>query len=154
MSDLGIFLQDNLKFNLQLKDGDFEGDEGLETAVTISLFSDKRVTAEELPAPQTDRKGWWGDMFPDIDQDQIGSKLWTLARSKRVVETLRRTEDYAREALQWLIEDGVASRVTVAAEFQGEISEGRWVLSVIIARPSGEESRFQVLWDKQQVIRG
>lgn len=154
MSDVGIFLQDNLKFNLQIKDGDLEADEGLETAIAISLFSDKRVTAEELPAPQTDRKGWWGDMFPDVDQDQIGSKLWTLARSKRTVETLRRTEDYSREALQWLLEDGVASKVTVAAEFQGEVSEGRWVLSVVITRPTGENSRFQVLWDKQQVIRG
>jgi len=154
MSDVGIFLQDNLKFNLQIKNGDLQADEGLETAVTISLFSDKRVTTEELPAPQTDKKGWWGDMFPDVEQDKIGSKLWTLARSKRTLETLRRTEDYAREALQWLIEDGVASKISVTAEFQGAVSEGRWVLGVVITRPPGDESRFQILWDQQKVIRG
>jgi phage gp46-like protein len=154
MSDVALINDTGFKFDLRLKNGDVEFDEGLETALSISLFSDRRVTEEELPQGAESRKGWWGDMVPDVDQDKIGSKLWTLARSKRTLETLRRTEDYAREALQWLLEDGVASNVAVTAEFHGDVSEGRWVLGVVISRPSGEDSRFQVLWDEQKIKRG
>lgn len=154
MGDIGIFLDQGFLFDVRIKDGDLESDEGLETAVTISLFTDKRVTDEELPALQESKRGWWGDMFPDVDRDQIGSKLWTLERSKRILETLRLAEDYIREALKWMIEDGIASSVKVTAEFlEGETS-GKWAALVEITKPSGRQSKFQVLWDKQKIIRG
>jgi len=154
MSDIGLFIEGGLKFNLRLKDGDLERDEGLETAVSISLFSDQRITDEELPQGEESKKGWWGDMFPDIDRDQIGSKIWTLARSKRTLETLRRTEDYAKEALAWLIEDGIASTVSAVASFEGDVSAGKWRLDVSITKPNGTQSKYQVLWDEQKIIRG
>lgn len=53
----------------------------------------------------------------DIAGDRIGSRLWLLKREKQLPETLRRAEDYAREALAWLVTDGLAASVTVAAEW-------------------------------------
>lgn len=148
--DIGLFIIDDV-FDLKLGDGDLEGDAGLETAVTISLFSDRRVKDEELPAPQTDKKGWWGDMFPVVEQDKIGSRLWLLNREKRLPETLRKAEDYSKEALNWLIEDGVASSINVTATYD---DLKRLQLAILISKPSGRESRFQVLWDQQKIIRG
>lgn len=152
MSDLGIFLTDNITFNIKLTATDFEKDDGLQTAVTISLFTDKRVTEEEKPQGAESRAGFWGDMFPDVDKDQIGSKLWTLARSKRTIETLRRAEDYAKESLEWLIEDGIASKIETSAEFTSDQLQGQWVLFVSITRPSGRTSRFSYIWDAQKLI--
>lgn len=45
--------------------------------------------------------------------DRIGSRLWLLGREKQLAEVVRRAKDYAEEALAWLIDDGVARRVSV-----------------------------------------
>jgi phage gp46-like protein len=154
MSDIALRLFDKITFDVNLKDGDFESDEGLETAVAIALFSDRRVTDEELPLGQESKRGWWGDMYSEVDRDQIGSKLWTLAREKRTLETLRKTEDYAKEALKWMLEDGIAASIKAVATFEGEQTSGRWRLDIEILRPSGREFKYSVVWDAQKLYRG
>lgn len=150
MSDIALVIKDNC-FDLNIKNGDLEADDGLETAVAISLFTDRRVNDEELPALETRKRGFWGDMFPEVDQDKIGSRLWTIAREKQTTETLRRAEDFSREALNWLIEDGVADSIEVAASY---ISTGVMEINVRIRKPSGDTSRFNVAWNAQEVKRG
>lgn len=138
-----------LGFDIEYRIGDFASDAGLETAVAISLFTDRRVTDDELPLGETDRRGWWGDMFPDLDGDQIGSKLWLLEREKITDDTLNRAQEYAEEALAWLIEDGVAESVTVEASVG---SSDRLDLAVSITRPKNENValfRYQLNWDAQ-----
>ena len=94
-------------------------DDGLTTAVLCSLFTDRRAAPDDLrPGDAPERRGWALDLFnPD---DRWGSKLWLLAREKATGETLARARAYAEEALAWLIEDGLAARVEVLAEAQGE----------------------------------
>lgn len=147
MSDIALVIKDNC-FDINVKNGDLESDGGLQTAVTISLFTERRVTDEQLPELAESKKGWWGDMFPDIDQDKIGSRLWTLEREKRTTETLRRYEDYSKEALKWLIDDGVASTISVAAAYD---ANGFLQGDIIILKPDGTETRFQVNWDQQEL---
>ncbi|MBM3114999.1 phage GP46 family protein [Jeongeupia naejangsanensis] len=92
-----------------------EIDNGLDSAVTLSLFTDRRAEpGDNVPG---DPRGWWGDAVPVKDERVVplGSRLWLLAREKQLPSTLRRAEDYAREALQWLIDDGVAGSIIVAA---------------------------------------
>lgn len=147
MSDIKLVIKDRC-FELNLKNGDLEADDGLETAVAISLFTDKRVTTEEVPAGETSKRGWFGDLFPEVDQDKIGSKLWLLQRSKRTTETLRKFEDYCREALQWLIEDGVSGSINVEASYD---TNGHLSCLIDISKPKGRTSRFSLLWDKQEL---
>lgn len=147
MSDIKLVIKDRC-FELNLKNGDLEADDGLETAVAISLFTDKRVTTEEVPAGENSKRGWFGDLFPEVDQDKIGSKLWLLQRSKRTTETLRKFEDYCREALQWLIEDGVSGSINVEASYD---TNGHLSCLIDISKPKGRTSRFSLLWDKQEL---
>lgn len=147
MSDVGLFIVDDY-FDLKLDNGDMVLDDSLETAVIISLFTDRRVAAEELARDQTDKMGWWGDMFPDVDQDKIGSRLWLLRRAKRTTATLRLFEDYCKEALQWLVEDGVATAIKVTAEYDASYF---LVGSIVIEKPVGQGTRFSILWDKQKL---
>ena len=110
-------------------------DDDVQTAVILSLFTDRRAKDDdELPDARSDRRGWWGDAYADVDGDQIGSRLWLLARQKRVASTLQRAQQYASEALQWLIDDGVASTVGVQARgLPGDVLD----LQIVIERPSG-----------------
>lgn len=87
-------------------------------AVIVSLFTWRRANPDDdLPADL--RMGWWGDSFPTIPNDRIGSRLWLLSRSTLTPETVAKAKEYAQEALQWLIDDGVAARVDVQTERQG-----------------------------------
>ena len=103
-----------------LQDIDNDKSDPLVRAVIISLFTWRRAHDDDvLPNAGMSRMGWWGDSFPPVDNDRIGSRLWLLARSKLTDSTAQQAQDYAEEALQWLIDDGVAARVDVSATRQG-----------------------------------
>ena len=127
--------------DLAVEGADLAADDGLATAVLVSLFSDRRAEADELPPGDSDRRGWWGDGVVD-DNDRIGSKLWLLRRRKREPSLPDEAAATAREALQWMLDDGVA--VAVAAE--GSWGErGELALDVRITLP--DESTREVQFD-------
>ena len=72
-------------------------------AVILSLFCDARGTEQD----GTIGRGWWGDALTD--------RLWELDRSKEVSETLHRAEDAAKDALRWMIEDGICENISITA---------------------------------------
>jgi phage gp46-like protein len=150
MNDVGFFVESD-KIDIKIENGDLVADNGLETAVLISLFTDSRARTDELPQGQTKRRGWWGDLFPDVDGDKIGSKLWLLENDKQLLENLPKFENFAKESLNWLIEDGVASEVSVVATYP---ERGQILLEIKIVKPSGENQRFGFIWDGQEVKRG
>lgn len=116
-------------------------DEGLETAIVLSLFTDRRANADdELPGALNQRRGWWGDTYAEVPGDRIGSRLWLLAREKQLPVVLQRAREYALEALQWLIEDGVAREVTVQAEV---VRTGVLGLRIEVTRPRVPVARFR-----------
>lgn len=126
---------------------DLAGDDGLRTAVVISLFTDRRAEADdELPAGETDRRGWWGDLLADIEGDWIGSRRWLYVREKQTAETARKIREADEEALAWLVEDGIAAAVTVETEWLGRGLLGE---RIVITRPAGDpvEFRFNHLWE-------
>lgn len=119
--------------------------EPLPRAVLISLFSWRRADpSDDLPNGQ--RCGWWGDTYPQVTADRIGSRLWLLSRTKLTSDTALRAKEYAEQALQWLIDDGVAEAVTVSAERQGL---DRLALGITITRgdTSALNLRFTNVWD-------
>lgn len=95
-----------------------DADHPLVRAVTISLFTWRRA-GDHDPVEGLERHGWWGDSVPSVDGDRIGSRLWLLQREKLTDPVLRKAEDYAREALQWLLDDGLAASVSAVASRQG-----------------------------------
>ena len=118
---------------------DLGNDDGLETAVLLSLFTDRRVRPEELPPGVSWRRGWWGDGLND-DQDQSGSKLWLLHRAKRTPDLLVRARGYASEALAWLVADGVATALDVATTY----TPAGWLsIGISITLPDDSRQEFQ-----------
>ena len=89
-----------------LAEGDLQTGQDLETACLVSLFTDKLATPDFVPTDGTcDRRGWWADPYHDAP---LGSNLWQLERAKKTRDTLALARRYAIDALQWLVDDGVA----------------------------------------------
>lgn len=96
---------------------DLEMDDGLETAVFISLFSDARAGNDDiLPNSDGKRGGWFGDALENFT---LGSKLWLLSRAKTSPEVTKKARFYCFEALKWLIEDGVAQTINITVTRSG-----------------------------------
>ena len=119
----------------------FAADAALESAIVISLFCDRQANADDpLPDGAMHRCGWWAD----VDGDLIGSRLWLVAREKVQASVLLRAREFAREALQWLIDDGIARSVDVRASVaRTDVLE----LDITIARR--ETGTFRKLWQLQ-----
>lgn len=87
----------------------------LQTAVLISLFTDRQATSDDvIPDGSGDPRGWVGDLGSDYP---IGSRLWLLDRSKQTSAVLAKASDYCNEALQWLIDDGVVAKFAIVTEW-------------------------------------
>lgn len=90
----------------------------LRRAVEISLFTWRRAESSDR-LDDDERMGWWGDSYPTLANDRIGSRLWLLRRETITRETLLRAEEYAREALRWLLDDGLVSAIDVQLQRVG-----------------------------------
>lgn len=119
--------------------GALEMESTLQSAVLISLLTEHRAAQDdrlpvegrsERPIPP-DRKGWAGDAFGG----RIGSRLWLLQREKQTEETRRRAISYAREALQWLIDDEQVVAIEISAAWQGI---GRLEMTIRLQLPGGD----------------
>lgn len=117
-------------------------------AVIMALFTWRRAEADD--PIEGARWGWWGDNVAEQEGDRIGSRLWLLSREKLTSSTVQRAIEYGREALAHLVEDGVATRVTVEAERQGL---NMLAMRVIVDRVNGQELdlRFANVWSQLNV---
>lgn len=93
-------------------------DKNLIRTVVISLFT-WRCAGPDDPVDDEERYGWWGDSFPKVADDRIGSRLWLLRRVKLTDRTQRDAEFYANEALQWLVDDGQVLDIAITSERAG-----------------------------------
>lgn len=135
MSDFGLTWDNDLGvMDLSVEDGDIVADEGLQTAVLLSIFTDRRGDPDsELLT--TNLKGWWGDQFLADADDFHGSRIWQDGKDSAHLD----------EALQWMIDDGVCE------DFSAQISQNgtRGDYEIIIYRPESEtiDFRFDRVWD-------
>jgi phage gp46-like protein len=147
MSDFALRWNNQLGHaDLVMTGADLLVDDGLETAVIISMFTDRRANDDDvLPQPGGDLRGWWGDSYAAIAGDKIGSRRWLLERAKALPSVYAEVQVYDQESLQWLIDDGVVSSVGLAYSSP----KLGWLRTVVtLARPSGApvQYRFDYLW--------
>ncbi|WP_407210407.1 phage GP46 family protein [Citrobacter portucalensis] len=88
----------------------------LTRALVISLFTHRRADPDDnADVPM----GWWGDTWPMVANDRYGSKLWLLQRSKLTNALVNTVRTYLRESLQWMLDDGVVSRIDIDIQRTG-----------------------------------
>jgi len=147
MTDMALVFDPlTVKADIALSGSDALVDNGLQTAVMLSLFTHARANKDDvLPDAGDDRRGFWADAYADKQDDRFGSRLWLLSREKQTPSVLNRAREYAQEALQWLVDDGVAKAVDVNATW---LRTGVLSLETIITKPTGENLayQFEQLW--------
>lgn len=129
--------------------GDLETGQDLETACLVSLFTDRLATPDFTPTDGTaDRRGWWADYYEDRP---LGSNLWQLERAKKTRDTLGTARRYALDALQWLVEDGIAAAIACDTSWVTPTMLG---IAIAIRKPDGSTARFRFgwVWDSLAVV--
>lgn len=131
-------------YDIAITNGDFTADDGLETSLIVSLLSDARADESQVPQPES-RRGWIGDLVATVPGYLFGSLLWLLDQERLTSDTLAEAENNARAALDWMIEDGLAESIDVAASRDN----GSLVLDASVISPDGSVVRKAFdLWRK------
>jgi phage gp46-like protein len=104
----------------------------LETAIIISLFSDRMAQPDDvIPDGSNDPRGWWAD-----DTVPIGSRLWLLRRAKQTKDTLQKAYD-----------DGVVGRFDISVQW---VRAGVLGAQITAYKPSGTlltTGRYTWAWE-------
>jgi phage gp46-like protein len=125
----------------------------LQTAIILSLFTDRRAGADDvLPAGATDRRGWVGEAFVGTGEPW-GSHLWLLQRGKATADKPAQAKFVCEEALAWMVATDLASRVTVTAEWVPGTNSERLAVRPQIWQGQDASPVYDVLWGTS-VLRG
>ena len=144
--DFQLTKQSNGLYDISIgPDGDFALTDNLETSVLVSFFSDARANPDQIPTPER-RRGWLGDVASDVPERRYGSWLWLLSQRRLTQMTVNDAVDYAEEALQWMIDDGLVVNVSVSGSIGASSSI---VLQVTLDTLEGVTSTTYVtLWER------
>ncbi len=156
MSDFS-FTQNNINqvqlpwadIDIDTKNGDFLQDNFLETSMMISLFSNAPANTDELNRFNDDQlnkahnRGWFGSTY--TAGIEYGSKLWLLERERRNQETLNLARQYCKEALQWIINEGISSKIDVECSWNADVL----VINIEVHREFDENiiKQYSYVWD-------
>ncbi len=151
--DIGLFLSpDGATADLAIVNSDLATDASLQTAVLISLLTDRVADPNDtLPPNTTDRRGWWADAYipalPDGSQDNWGSKLWLRRRCTATPQNAALIQADIEQALSWMIACGVATVIDVATAW---VSATGLTVAIAITRTKAAQpsiSRFDGIWN-------
>lgn len=140
-----------------LGDRDVDRDGGFETAVLITLGTDKRASSEdELPDSDNIYKGgWWGDSLPPVPGYLMGTKLWLLQRAKTTDEIPALAEEYLRDGFQWMLDDEIIESFDVTVERVDFNHASVLSFDLSFNRPRGDTIfyKFYYNWETQILRR-
>ena len=149
-SDIKIQFNDlTQEFDFVYNNGDLLREEGLETAVLISLFTDRRANEDDELINAGEYRGWWGDLLSE--DDQIGSRLWLIKGQKATQSNVILAKEYIQEALQWMLDDGVVAKIDVETEAQGPPEHKILAARIRLWYTDGNvvSIKFENLWEMQ-----
>lgn len=121
------FIQSQNQFDIvfDLAINDMKTDDSLVTMTLLSIFTDARASDDD-PLPDSadnDRRGFWGEKFSDRVNDRVGSKLWLGSRDTAITKNAQKAEDYIKESLQWMLQEGVVVKIDVETGINKDVAE-------------------------------
>ena len=130
-------------FNLNTQ-GDLDNGDFLDSSLLYAILGERRASPSEVPISQN-RRGWIGN---DGKNFENGSKLWLFEQSRLTRSVLNDIQSAALDALNYLIDDGLATNIEATATIQNNIV----ILKIdIIVSQSRVETRFFELWNNTGV---
>lgn len=142
--DCKLTIDSNGAFDVPLVDGDIDIENGMDTAIWVSLCTDARANADQVALPQH-RRGWPGNTVAPVANRGLGGLLWLIDQRRLNQATLNEAVDYAQKALNWMLEDNVAQNIEVSGVI---VPTSGIQLNITITALSGDtESRYINLWE-------
>lgn len=134
-------------YDISITDGDFTASDGLDTAIIVSLVTDKRAAQSEIQQPEL-RRGWIGNEQNDDPDFQLGSKLWLLDQSRSNQDTLNRANDFIRDCFSWMFDDSLIKDLIVT----GTLVSTNIIMSVTFKRFDNTVLNKQFsLWNNTEI---
>jgi len=120
------------------------GRNALRHAALAAVFTDRRALDDDpVPGLGLDRnpRGWWGDAVHGVEH---GCRAWLLERAVLTQASIRAAENYVVEALQFLLDQRIATKVEATATRDGN----RLSVEAYVWRRDGSvvELQFADLW--------
>jgi len=113
--DLKFKQDSNGDWDIDFANGDFELTDGLDTAVYMSVFCEKRASSSQISEPNL-RRGHFTNEFSKKEGYQVGSLFWLYTeQAKNTDSNLRLLEGAITDGLAWMIEDNIFSKTKVQA---------------------------------------
>lgn len=113
--DLKFKQDSNGDWDIDFANGDFELTDGLDTAVYMSVFCEKRASSSQISEPNL-RRGHFTNEFSKKEGYQVGSLFWLYTeQAKNTDSNLRLLEGTITDGLAWMIEDNIFSKTKVQA---------------------------------------
>jgi phage gp46-like protein len=111
--------------------------DGLESAIMVSLFSDRRAADDEVVDPLK-RRGWIGDLVSEVPGDRHGSGLWLYEQRRLSEETIVGLKNEAEASLRWMLDEGLVT--TVEASVVPDPAHRSVTLVIKLGSPQGGQT--------------
>lgn len=135
----------NNLYDLDFSKGDLSLTASLLNSVLLSFGTWLRETSVGKAVIDPVMGGWFGNA---LESQPVGSFLWKNVSGKLDQANLDDAVSKAKEALKWMVDDGVADSVNVTAEISAT-AENTANFTVTLVKPdkSEETFEFQANWE-------
>lgn len=117
--DLKLSKDEKGLYDIDFENGDFALTDGLDTAIILSIFDERRASSSQVEEPSY-RRGHFMNEFADIEGYEVGSLQWLYTQQNTNSNSnVTNIENALRTGLRWLIEDRIAKNVAVNAVKSG-----------------------------------
>ena len=147
MTDIALTYDNTqLSGGYSIANGDLATGGDLYNAIYISLLTWRKPANTDLVDLSTYQHGFWADAFTGLT---TGSRLYLLQNSKLNYETASRAKTYITEALQWMLDQGVAEQIVVKTDIP---ALNTLMIYIDIYKTDGTNTvvKFDNLWDMIQ----
>lgn len=140
--DIKLKQDSNSCWDIDFLNGDFELTDGLDTALYLSVFGEKRASRSEVTEP-TLRRGHFTNEFSAIQDYEVGSKLWLfIDQAKNTESNLLSIENTVSEGLSWMIDDNIISD----SEVEAQRVDGGVEININLTNQTQEDSNYYNLF--------
>lgn len=154
--DMRLTMDDTVGYvDISLADRDVERDAGFETAVLLTIGTDRRAENDDiLPDKSEYRGGWFGDVAPTIPNDKAGCRLWLLRRAKTEAEILPRAREYLLDGFKWMLDDGIVKKIDIQVDRAHDLRT-TMLIRIAFYRPEVKPIFYQFYynWQAQDLRR-
>lgn len=113
-SDLSLTQDSNGFFDIDFENGDFKLTDGLDTALYMSVLSEKRADENQVQFSRN-RRGHFSNLFNRVPGYEVGSYLWVYTEqgviNQATLDNIRDT--ITNDGLSWMLEDGIVKSIEV-----------------------------------------